>query len=134
MNGKEEMDDMELHEIEMWEKYKISPSSIGRTSDGDPIYPKWYNPDANVASQSAMRQAIDLIAAELQKNALPPAYSSLLEKISFLLESKITDEQMQIQKAYKDGYLKHVSGSRCNLMGALDDLSKEYYKSTYLHD
>lgn len=38
---------------------------------------------------------------------------------------------MQIQKAYRDGYLKHVSGSRCNLMGALDALSEEYYKNTY---
>jgi hypothetical protein len=33
---------------------------------------------------------------------------------------------IEIQEAYKDGYLKHVSGSRCNLGPALQALAEEY--------
>jgi hypothetical protein len=40
-------------------------------------------------------------------------------------------EKTQVTTAYKNGYRKHVSGSRCNLDKALNDLSEENYKETY---
>lgn len=36
-----------------------------------------------------------------------------------------------IQEAYKDGYLKHVSGSRRNLGSALQALAEEYTRQKY---
>lgn len=47
------------------------------------------------------------------------------------LQSLLPYERECFVDSYKDGYIKHVSGSRCNLTNALTDLAQDYFTSSY---
>jgi len=54
-----------------------------------------------------------------------------IEDVRRILQSLLPYERECFVDSYKDGYIKHVSGSRCNLTNALTELSQDYFTNKY---